>query len=291
MVDAGVALEVCPVSNVALGVYSDLTSVPLPELLAAGATVALGADDPLLFGSRLAGQYSTMRAAHDLTDEQLAELARMSVRAARAPDATKQEILAAIDTWLATPENMERVSEQGPQDPGQLPPTHRAYGDREENPFTSPSGPASQDSGPEYAAPPAEQPAYQPYAPAAPLAAVRPAAAAASYGYGGPVLPDHPQVSTAFVLGLVALVGGFLCGLPILAGPFAWVAGARARKAIDQDPRYGGREKATAGMVMGIVATSLLALVLLVFGVAVRGDRRGRLLSRVRARSRPAPAR
>ena len=45
-------------SNVALGVYSDLTSVPLPELLAAGATVALGADDPLLFGSRLAGQYA-----------------------------------------------------------------------------------------------------------------------------------------------------------------------------------------------------------------------------------------
>jgi adenosine deaminase len=108
VVDAGVALEVCPVSNVALGVYSDLTSVPLPELLAAGATVALGSDDPLLFGSRLAGQYSTMRAAHDLTDEQLAELARMSVRASRAPEATKQQILADIDTWLATPENMER---------------------------------------------------------------------------------------------------------------------------------------------------------------------------------------
>ena len=65
IVRPGVALEVCPVSNVALGVYSDLTSVPLPQLLAAGATVALGADDPLLFGSRLAGQYATMRAAHE----------------------------------------------------------------------------------------------------------------------------------------------------------------------------------------------------------------------------------
>ena len=79
-------LEVCPVSNVALGVYSDLTSVPLPVLLDAGATVALGADDPLLFGSRLAAQYATMRAAHDLSDDVLAELARMSVRASRAPD-------------------------------------------------------------------------------------------------------------------------------------------------------------------------------------------------------------
>jgi len=101
IVEAGVALEVCPVSNVALGVYSDLTSVPLPTLLAAGATVALGADDPLLFGSQLAGQYATMRAAHELDDTQLAELARMSVRASRAPDDIRAATLADIDSWLA----------------------------------------------------------------------------------------------------------------------------------------------------------------------------------------------
>ena len=101
IVEAGVALEVCPVSNVALGVYSDLTSVPLPTLLAAGATVALGADDPLLFGSQLAGQYATMRAAHELDDAQLAELARMSVRASRAPDDIRAATLADIDGWLS----------------------------------------------------------------------------------------------------------------------------------------------------------------------------------------------
>ncbi|MBB3042921.1 adenosine deaminase [Nocardioides sp. LMS-CY] len=108
IVEAGVALEVCPVSNVALGVYSDLTSVPLPTLLAAGATVALGADDPLLFGSRLAGQYATMRAAHELTDEQLADLARMSVAASRAPESVRAAIGADIDAWLAAdPARME----------------------------------------------------------------------------------------------------------------------------------------------------------------------------------------
>jgi adenosine deaminase len=101
VVASGVPLEVCPVSNVALGVYSDLTSVPLPTLLEAGATVALGADDPLLFGSRLAGQYATMRAAHDLDDCTLAELARMSVRASRAPDDLKAEVLRDVDAWLA----------------------------------------------------------------------------------------------------------------------------------------------------------------------------------------------
>ena len=101
VVEQGVALEVCPTSNVALGVYSDLSSVPLPTLLEAGATVALGADDPLLFGSRLAGQYATMRAAHDLSDAQLADLAAMSVRASRAPDDTKAALLREVDDWLA----------------------------------------------------------------------------------------------------------------------------------------------------------------------------------------------
>jgi adenosine deaminase len=100
VVSRGVPLEVCPVSNVALGVYPDLPSVPLPQLLAAGATVALGADDPLLFGARLADQYATMRAVHELPDERLAELARMSVHASRAPACDKARMLDGISAWL-----------------------------------------------------------------------------------------------------------------------------------------------------------------------------------------------
>ena len=103
VVERGVALEVCPTSNVSLGVYTDLTSVPVPTLLEAGATVALGADDPLLFGSRLAGQYAAVRAAHDFSDTGLATLARMSVDASCAPEATKKAIGADIDAWLAAP--------------------------------------------------------------------------------------------------------------------------------------------------------------------------------------------
>jgi adenosine deaminase len=50
-----------------------------------------------------------MRAAHDLDDAQLAELARMSVRASRAPDGVKSGLVAEIDAWLAhDPDRMER---------------------------------------------------------------------------------------------------------------------------------------------------------------------------------------
>jgi adenosine deaminase len=101
IVQDGVALEVCPASNVALGVYPDLGAVPLPALLDAGATIALGADDPLLFGTRLADQYDLMRAAHALSDTRLAGLASMSVHASRAPDSLKSTLLSEIAAWLA----------------------------------------------------------------------------------------------------------------------------------------------------------------------------------------------
>ncbi len=100
VVDQQIPLEVCPLSNVALGVYPAVTAVPLPQLLAAGATVALGADDPLLFGSRLADQYDAVRTAHYLSQQTLAELARMSFRASRAPVDLVRAAEADIDAWL-----------------------------------------------------------------------------------------------------------------------------------------------------------------------------------------------
>ncbi|WP_432563187.1 adenosine deaminase [Kineococcus sp. SYSU DK003] len=100
LVRHGVALEVCPTSNVSLGVYPDLNRVPLRQLVSAGATVALGADDPLLFGPRLTAQYRSAREDHGFDDEALAALAKSSVSASRAPAATKRDLHAAIDDWL-----------------------------------------------------------------------------------------------------------------------------------------------------------------------------------------------
>ena len=97
----GVTLEVCPASNVALGVYETLADVPLPQLLASGVGIALGADDPLLFGSRLLAQYESARADHGFDDAQLAELARGSIRGSRAPQDTKTALLADVDAWLS----------------------------------------------------------------------------------------------------------------------------------------------------------------------------------------------
>lgn len=102
VVEAGISLEVCPTSNVCLGVYRETSDVPLPALLEHGAQVALGADDPLLFRSRLVDQYEVARSL-GLDDAALAELARGSVRASLASPSSKRSWLSQIDAWLAAP--------------------------------------------------------------------------------------------------------------------------------------------------------------------------------------------
>jgi hypothetical protein len=91
-------------------------------------------------------------------------------------------------------------------------------------------------------------------------------------GYGQPYYPQgqhvpgqgptiHPQANTALVLGIVSLAGGMLCGLPLLAGPFAWYTGRKVKREIEAAPQhYTGGSEAGAGMVLGIVSTVLLAL-------------------------------
>jgi adenosine deaminase len=100
LVAAGVAFELCPTSNVALGIYHTGADVPLRQIVAAGGQVALGADDPLIFGARLADQYELARSAHGFTDWELADLARASVFASRASDGVKRRLLDGIDHWL-----------------------------------------------------------------------------------------------------------------------------------------------------------------------------------------------
>jgi adenosine deaminase len=98
----GVTLEVCPASNVGLGVFASPDQVPVRPLFEAGVPIALAADDPLLFGSRLVRQYEIAREVHGFTDRELAELARYSIRGSAAPGELQKELLDDVDTWLTT---------------------------------------------------------------------------------------------------------------------------------------------------------------------------------------------
>lgn len=71
--------------------------------------------------------------------------------------------------------------------------------------------------------------------------------------YGPP--PDHPDATTALVLGILGLV---LCQL---LSPFAWASGSRVVAEIDASRgSYGGRGLANAGRICGIIGTVMMAI-------------------------------
>jgi adenosine deaminase len=96
-----VCLDVCPTSNLQLRVVPSLDEHPLPKLLAAGIPVSLNADDPLVFGSGILGEYELARKVFGLDDATLAKIAASSVRASGAPQELKRSALAGIEAWLA----------------------------------------------------------------------------------------------------------------------------------------------------------------------------------------------
>jgi adenosine deaminase len=76
----GTLLEVCPQSNVLIGLVPDTKSHPLSQLLAAGVKCCLNTDDPGIFGHSLVEEYARALDAGLVT---LADLSRMNSWAAR----------------------------------------------------------------------------------------------------------------------------------------------------------------------------------------------------------------
>lgn len=99
--DRGIALEVCPRSNVLLALVDSVADHPLPRLRSAGLQVTLNADIPAMTGSGLAEEYRLLRETFGYSDAVLAEVARNGVNASFAAPALKAELHAGIDAWLA----------------------------------------------------------------------------------------------------------------------------------------------------------------------------------------------
>ncbi|MEJ7634769.1 adenosine deaminase [Aeromicrobium sp.] len=100
LAENGITLEVCPTSNVRTRSVPSLAEHPLPMLVAAGVPVTINSDDPPMFATTLNQEYEVAAELLDLDDHGIADLARASVRASFADEATKTAILTEIDTYV-----------------------------------------------------------------------------------------------------------------------------------------------------------------------------------------------
>jgi adenosine deaminase len=98
----GVPLTMCPLSNLELQVTPDLAQHPLKRLLDAGVHVTVNSDDPAYFDGYLAANYAAAQRALQLTKRDIVALACNSVTASWLPASRQRELLAEIDTFVAT---------------------------------------------------------------------------------------------------------------------------------------------------------------------------------------------
>jgi adenosine deaminase len=88
-----VTLEVCPTSNVVLGVFPTYEEHPFPALRAAGIPLTLGSDDPPYFGASVAGEYTIAHERFGLSEDELVGVTRTAIEASFAEPALRDHLL------------------------------------------------------------------------------------------------------------------------------------------------------------------------------------------------------
>jgi adenosine deaminase len=97
-----VPLTMCPLSNVKLRVFDQMSEHNLKRLLDRNVLVTVNSDDPAYFGGYVGDNYRALQSGLDLDDAVMVTLARNSIEASFLDASRKQELLAEIDAVVAS---------------------------------------------------------------------------------------------------------------------------------------------------------------------------------------------
>jgi len=94
-----IPLTVCPLSNVKLGVYSNMTKHPLRKLIDYGINVTINSDDPSYFGGYVNVNYRDIITSLKLNDTDCYFLLKNSLSSSFCDSDTKNKMIARLDTY------------------------------------------------------------------------------------------------------------------------------------------------------------------------------------------------
>ncbi len=95
--ETGIVLELCPGSNVALGIFPTFRKHPIGEMYNRGVKVTISTDDPPFFHTTMAREYDMLHQAFDWDEGVFAKIARTSLDAAFCDADTKARILKMLE--------------------------------------------------------------------------------------------------------------------------------------------------------------------------------------------------
>jgi adenosine deaminase len=99
------ALTVCPLSNTALQVVSDLKDHPLKKMMELGLKVTINSDDPAYFGGQVNQNFIEIQKALSLTKQDLYKLAKNSFQYSLLDGITKQKYLEELEVYYINNKN------------------------------------------------------------------------------------------------------------------------------------------------------------------------------------------
>nr|WP_153748641.1 adenosine deaminase [Rhodovulum strictum] len=82
LVETGIVLEICPGSNIALGLYPDWRSHPIERLRKAGVKLTVSTDDPPFFRTSMTREYDRLADAFGWDEDVFAQINRVALDAA-----------------------------------------------------------------------------------------------------------------------------------------------------------------------------------------------------------------
>ncbi len=97
--DSGMAMTVCPLSNLRLNVIDDMTNHPLRQMLKSGLCPTINSDDPSYFGGYMTENYLAVQASLNLTLDEIKQLGRNSFAGSFLTPAEKQTALQKFDDF------------------------------------------------------------------------------------------------------------------------------------------------------------------------------------------------
>lgn len=100
LVEEQMPLTVCPLSNIRLRAVDTMADHPLPQMLEKGLKVSVHSDDPAYFGGYMDANFASLMESFNFSTEQLATLASNSFESTFLDEASKQELLAEVQTWV-----------------------------------------------------------------------------------------------------------------------------------------------------------------------------------------------
>lgn len=100
LAEDGIVCDLCPTSNVRLGVTASLENHPLTAFVRHGVPTTLNVDDPLLFATTLSQEYTEVARVLSLPVTALAALAAGGMQASGMTADTRQRLQLDIQQWL-----------------------------------------------------------------------------------------------------------------------------------------------------------------------------------------------